>query len=125
MRKVLARLIAVAIALSAVLFVGATPSTAALSDCPSGYGCWWSNASYGGTYFGAFGANPGWPAGIVNNDESTRNNGTSGQVVHTYANGLYVNPAYCLNMGTVLILPTSMRNNGSSNNWTWSVPTCF
>ncbi|QDW62202.1 peptidase inhibitor family I36 protein [Oerskovia sp. KBS0722] len=106
-----------------LIFGGAVSATA--ENCSSSYACWWVNGNWTGTSYGSALNQSSWPSGIDNKDKSTHNNGTSGQAVHVYQGGLWVNPVYCVRKGSKVFLPTASQNMGSSHNWKDTVGTCF
>lgn len=66
-----------AVAAAGAVLVSPSPASAAYSDCPSGYGCWWEGVNGTGTRHQAQYTNASLTPSYM---ASLRNNGTSGKV---------------------------------------------
>lgn len=74
--------ITAAVAAAGTVLVNPSPASAAWSDCPSGYGCWWEAVNGTGARHQASGTNETLPS--TPRMYSLRNNGTSGKVFCVY-----------------------------------------
>ncbi|GII56061.1 hypothetical protein Pth03_44500 [Planotetraspora thailandica] len=108
------RKIAAAGIVAAALVVGtAIPASAVYDNCLSGYACFYRYIDGDGTHFSFSGNNPDWtPYGVVGEDNSAKDNGTSTLYLNVYTYNGY--PDYCM---TRLHTIGDTGAQGGSNFW--------